>query len=706
MIEIELPDGTVVEFPEGTSQEAMMTALAGLGYGRPAAQADTPEQTRIKELTDQARAAYGAGNDEEGKRLLVEASRLSADSGLAPEGFTADPRTGGMVDLRGDPTIPVNAYGPDALMIGAAQGLGYNFADEAVGAMAGAANAMGLGDGTDARFAIERMRETDRRAQEENPVAYYGGMIPGAVASSLTLGKALGLGPAMQGTLGQRSIAGAGLGVTEGALAGAGGGETTEERIHNAIMFGGIGLGVGGLAPGALALGGQVIDGIGGVAASMRSAPSEIRASRALERALRRSGMSADEVQQALARAAAEGQPEFVVADALGRPGQRLLGSTYRTADEAQGEIIDFLTSRNAAQPERLSGFVDDAFDLGGETARAARNSVVSARDEAADLTFGNIRSNGNPVDIRGVLSEIDTRVAPFAEANIDSPTRRALENLRGQLAGQSDNATYELSDFNKVFAIRKDLKDAITASYREGRNELAGQLKAIRNAMDDALQGSNDQYRGAMKDFATQSRVAEAFDTGAEMLRPSNRAADNTTAFQAMTPEQQAAARAGYGDRLLARVEAATGENVNRARALNSPKVAQEAGVIATDPALLKSRIGRENTMFETSRRVIGGSETAERLADDAGLDAQSMGVLANTLRGNVGEAAIQLGLRGAQTLQGRNTATREMIARMLMGQDIQRAIAPALAAEAKAGPRRAVIEALVRGLPRPATN
>lgn len=696
MIEVELPDGTVVEFPEGTTQEAMMTALAGLGYAQPAPRQESPEEAQIKALTDQAKAAYAAGDDAEGKRLLVEASRLSADSGMAPEGFTADPRTGGMVDLRSDPTIPQG--GLTSFGVGAMQGLGYNFGDEVIGGIAAAT-------GGDARFATERAREMDRRAQEDG-VAYYGGLIPGAVASSLTAGKALGLGPAMQGTLGQRTAAGAGLGLTEGALAGAGGGEGASDRATKAALYGMIGLGVGGAAPGVLSLGGQALDGLGGVAASMRSAPSEIRASRALEQALRRSGMSADEVQQAIARAAAEGQPQFAVADALGRPGQRLLGSTYRTADEAQGEIIDFLTSRNAAQPERLSGFVNEAFDLGGQTARAARQAVTTARDDAADMSFGAMRSSGNPVDIRNVLAEIDTRVAPFVDANIDSPSRRALEGLRRQLAGQGDNASYELSDFSKVFAIRKELRDTISSLYREGKNELAGELKAIRSAMDNAMQSADPAYRGAMEDFATQSRIADAFDTGAEMTRPSIRAADNISTFQGMTPEQQAAARAGYGDRLLARIEAATGENVNRARALNSPKVAEEAGVIATDPALLQSRLGRENTMFETSRRVLGGSETAERLADDAGLDAQSMGVISNLMRGNLGEAAIQMGLRGVQTMQGRNTATREMIARMLMGQDIQRAVAPALAAEAKAGPRRAVIEAIVRGLPRPATN
>ena len=111
-------------------------------------------------------------------------------------------RTGGMIDLRNDPTLNMN--GAESFGFGAMQGLGYNFGDEVIGGMAGATNALGLGDGTDARFATESAREMDRRAQE-NPLAYYGGMIPGAIGSSLAAGKALGLEKLMQGTTAQRA---------------------------------------------------------------------------------------------------------------------------------------------------------------------------------------------------------------------------------------------------------------------------------------------------------------------------------------------------------------------------------------------------------------------------------------------------------------------------------------------------------------------
>lgn len=199
---------------------------------------------QIKALTDQATAAYSSGNDAEGKRLLTEASRLSADSGMAPEGFTADPRTGGMIDLRNDPSLDMGA-GRSAAM-GAMQGLGFNFGDEAIGGIAGAANAVGLGGGIDARFATEQAREMDRRAQEGNPVAYYGGLIPGAVATSMAGASAAGMGSVPASLTGAMKQ-GATIGGIEGALAGAGGADGgMRDRGEAALWNGLLGAGIGG----------------------------------------------------------------------------------------------------------------------------------------------------------------------------------------------------------------------------------------------------------------------------------------------------------------------------------------------------------------------------------------------------------------------------------------------------------------------------
>lgn len=706
MIEVELPDGTVLQFPEGTSEDVMKRAIAKLQAPTAAPRQKTPEELRIKDLTDQAQAAYAAGNDAEGKRLLTEASRISVDSGMVPEGITADPRTGGMIDLRNDPTLNMNAA--ESLGFGAMQGLGYNFGDEVIGGMAGAANALGLGDGTDARFATESAREMDRRAQE-NPLAYYGGMIPGAIGSSLAVGKALGLGNLMQGTTAQRAVAGAGLGGLEGGLSGAGGGENAGERLSGALTYGTLGLTLGGAAPYAIKGIGELWDkAVAGPVASMRSAPSEIRASRALETALRRSGMSADEVDAALLAAAREGQPEYLVADALGNSGQRMLAGAARTPGDTRQQIVETLMRRQEGQGGRVAGFL--AEQMGAPDTAAQRTAALTAaRGEAADAAYTAARGNAAPVDVRGVLGVIDERLKPMSGMGVaDDGIGAKFASIRNRLAAQNppDGVTsVELSDFDRVLNLKQEVGDEIGAAVRAGRNNEARELMKIQKALDAALESASDGYRAANDDFAAASRVIDAVDAGKASASSRARSQDVVAEYGSLPAPAQSAYRAGRADVDIARIDAAA-PGVNKARPLLSDKATTELGAMVDDPALLSRRLSREDTMFRTTQAATGGSMTADNLADAAEMEAFNYGPLANLMTGNWKTAASQIGPAVLNTMQGRNTATRDRIAQMLLDRNIQGALTPALTAEKAAGPRRAIVEALIRSGMRPATN
>lgn len=221
-------------------------------YGAPqAAPAAAPSEADL--ITDQAMAAFAAGDDAEGKRLLTEANRAAIAAGAVPEGFVADPRTGGFSDIQNDPSLDMGAI--PSLGFGAMQGLGFNFGDEAIGKLEGMT-------GGDEQFAVERAREMDRRAQE-NPWAYYGGFVPGAVASSLSLGKAIGgagkamgLGATAGSSLAGRAGLGAATGALEGGLAGFGAGEDgMADRAEGALWGAGLGAALGGVVAPAIGAG-------------------------------------------------------------------------------------------------------------------------------------------------------------------------------------------------------------------------------------------------------------------------------------------------------------------------------------------------------------------------------------------------------------------------------------------------------------------
>ena len=173
------------------------------------------------------------------------------------------------------------------------------------------------------------------------------------------------------------------------------------------------------------------------------------------------------------------------------------------------------------------------------------------------------------------------------------------------------------------------------------------------------------------------------------------------------MTPEEQIAARVGYGDRVLAGIEANKSPTANVAKAFNSTKARQEAAIIAENPELFLGRIGRENAMWGTQNRALGGSRTADNLSDVADLGtAKSLALAARDFfTGNWSGAASNAGAAIGPALTGNNPATRGLIAEMLMSSDPKKALAAALRRDMLNQSQKRAVEGLLRAIGREAT-
>lgn len=79
-------------------------------------------------------------------------------------------------------------------------------------------------------------------------------------------------------------------------------------------------------------------------------------------------------------------------------------------------------------------------------------------------------------------------------------------------------------------------------------------------------------------------------------------------------------------------------------------------------------NRIAREQRMFETASSALGGSKTADNLADIADVQTFDPSMIGAFMSGGVKGAALQGLTRAVQSVQGRNTQTRDLIAKALM--------------------------------------
>lgn len=634
------------------------------------------------------------------KRKREARAQPNTNPGVSPESppeMFLNPQTGQYTSRE----LLTNAMQPtraQAAQIGAMQGLAFGGADEIMG------GAAALADGAEGyTFGREYTRAAEEAARRDFPWSTTGAEVAGGATTALSYGIPAAARLGMTGTPGAMAggaLVGAGEGAVYGGLSGEG---SARDRIVNALKFSGLGLGAGAAAPVVMSLargaGRAAGDLIGGGVDMVVGRGRQGRADRALSATMQRAGQTPDDIGLALMRAAQDGQDVFRAADALGQAGQRRMSGIVRAGGDASQEIADFLRQRQLDQPERVAGFVEDAFDA-SRTAADTRSTLTAGRGAAADAAYSAARGNAAPVDIRGALGVIDDRIGGMQGSGVagDSIDGR-LASFRSRLAAQPgpDGVNRELSDFDRVLGVKQDVSDAIGAAVRAGRNNEARELTRLRDALDEALEGASDSYRAANDGFREASRVIEAVDQGAAMARPGARAADTTAQFSAMTPDQQAAARVGYGDRALARVEASAGEMTNRARPFTSTKARTEAEAIATDPAMFLRRVDREQTMHDTMSRALGGSRTADNLEDIADIAGYDASPVVNILTGQWRTAAQQGLQRAGSALTGMTPETRRIVSQALMARDAT-AFRRALARAATSDERKQVLEAIAR--------
>ena len=630
----------------------------------------------------------------DGKTYEVEAPSMEA-AAEAIGSFGAMPKGGSSVNPEG-----MADFQNRALTFGAnaAQGMSFGLGDEASGAVAGIKSMLGGGDFLPAY----RAERDDARADmatisERYPNAATGGYLTGAAIPALTASP-LATGESMLGTMGRSGL----LGMTEGALQGAGNADG-RGIVGETIKGGLIGLGAGIAAPAVIGAATLAKRGVFEGLPQMFGKASQTKANRAIADALMRSGKTAPDVDALIAAAAREGQPEYRLMDALGLPGQRAANGLTRAGGAPGDEVAEFLATRQSGQGERVGSFVEDAFDVKGTTAAKTQTGLIDARTEAADLAYDAARGNAAPVDVRGALGVIDTRIGGMKGSGVagDSIDGK-LAGYRDRLAAQPgpDGVMRELSDFDRVLGVKQAVQDDIGAAVRAGRNNEARELGKLVKELDAALEGSSDMYRTANDGFRSASKVIDAVDEGA-LMATRGRAADNVPRFGAMAAAEQGAARTGYGDRLLSELENMKYPSTNRALITGSEKRTAEAAAMATDPQLYSSRIARERTMWDTQDKALKGSQTANNQADMVAMD----GISGEAMQAGKAAANLQFGdmvqkVAGAlgPILKGQNEPTRMLIAQALMSSNAGQVLAPAIAQATKSAGVRRILEALLR--------
>lgn len=545
------------------------------------------------------------------------------------------------------------------------------------------------------------IREAQKRGRKQyadeapvrNALASIGGGIMGAgklMGAGATATRLIPAGATGLGAAGANIAANAADGAIYGGLSALGHGEDI-----------GQGAGIGAVLGGAAYPVVQAAKGIGNFAGGILGIGNQGRANEAVVEAMRRANLDESQIAAMLDDAARAGQPEYMVADALGNPGQRMLSGVARSPGDMRTTIADTLQARQAGQGERLVNALSEGF-AAPQTAQRTGERLTAARASDAARNYGAARAGAGTVDPTEAIRLADDFLQPGASSVFQNATNIAddsVESAVRRARGYLTDGNSVLRDFNASQRAKMEL-DAMIEGAKPSVQRV---LIPIRNALDDALSNASPEYAAARDAYRSQSKIIDALETGKGAASARTRATDNVRQFGGLSADEQKAFRVGYADPLIARVEAAsTSPTTNKARLLQTGKSAQEFPAFAApgQSEKLGDRIAREQRMFETANAALGGSKTADNLADLGEMSAFDPSMIGSIASGNFKGAIIQALTKGTQTLQGRNSQTRDLIAKMLLETSPTQATAN-LAKAVKAGERLTEVqEKLVRAL------
>lgn len=614
MIEVELPDGRIVEINTTDQNVAAQAAQKFLASDTP--KADKYQQAAIDEQKQMKAAGIdtGAGLT----RRLAHGATLGADNTILAAATTP------LEMLKRGTFNPIE---------------GYNYAKSREDQIMGDARKNTGALGTAAEI--------------------LGGGVSGAGLASggLTAARFLAPEAGLLARSGASAADAAGLGAFTGAMEGNG----LAERGTNALKGGLLGGALGGATPGALALGGAALS---PVISNIRARVNPEGFARSqVARGVSESGMTPQQITDSVRQAAGEGQGMFTVADAMGNAGQRMLSTTARAPGQARTDVVNFLDNRQAGQGRRISSALAEGFDS-PQTAAQTEARLTAQRTADADRAYSSVRNDANRVDVTPAINNLD-RVIGTRPGQVLTPANDSIEAIltpyRQRLARVNPD------DFEAVQRIRGDMADAAQTAMQGGQGNRARLIGSAVRQLDAAMENASNGYRAANAQFAQTSRDINAVQSGRQAAMR-GRTEDIIPEFQAQSPQGQGAYRAGYADPLIQQAQGAA-FGANKARPLINDAFQAEAGAMAPGNPLMQRRIGREDTMFQTRNAATGNSKTAENLADDAAMGAApALSLVGQVVSGNWSGALRTALAAGSNALSGNTPEVRQEVARLLM--------------------------------------
>ena len=481
-----------------------------------------------------------------------------------------------------------------------------------------------------------------------------------ALASEFAAGMALPGGAAFgvarnAKTLGAAMKAGAKVGAGFGAAAGfgTGGGQDDAEGLQNRLMGAGtgaaLGAGIGAALPAAAA---GVKAAYTPVDASARFLNRRVGGSRDAARSYIGSRMGEEGIEAAERELSEQAQARMLQPNVMGSvPNTTAIADV---SDDAMGVVrgintaspssratiranlegrqappVDFTGSpRTTGQLARIDTTLKKALDIKGGTLEDDLERFSSLQRAMSSNEFKDAIRKSSSFDISSELDRARQVLAKERNPEFRGALQKAIQLFdEDQLQGLQ-----RVSDVRDFEQARHALGDVIQGLGR-GQGRLKRYLTDLNNRLRDVVAGvepgsgkwrtapkQNQGYFKALEDYGTRQELIEIAEKGTKIAEEGGKI--KTSMFKDMTPAEQRVFRKAYYEKIMGKLKRKTeGKSTDFTNELRKPETQELLGAIAPDPKGVGSRLGKivenEARQTRTNQTVLGGSQTADKLAD-----------------------------------------------------------------------------------------
>lgn len=544
-----------------------------------------------------------------------------------------------------------------------AQGATFGFADELEAALR-----TGQISGEQYQALRDRLRQQQTQFKQDYPILGGTTEVGGALAAPFAAFKFLGkAAPAVQEaitgtTLPQQAARGGATGLVTGALTGAGTAET--DVTGGATTSGAIGGTLGATVPLALRGAGGVIKNIL-IASGIGDQPTA--ASKLIADALKKDNLTIDEAQNVLSELERLNVPRPVLAD-VSKSLQDLAYSAYVVPSSKKDSTLRFLESRMIDQPNDIvKGLVTRAGLGKNVNGYEYLDFLAQNQKAAASAKYPDAYSKA--IDARDFRKYVNRPV--FEEAYKEAVKRAGVRGESLPDLEQIRNAQFVPTEV--LHQIKIGLDRIVEKETDTITKEITGygrDVSNVRREFNNLIKEKNPIYARANKEFADNERLRSAFESGQGYQKLEYKEAFNK--LKGMNDSEKEAFRLGMMADVNSRLENFKGGDFTR-QIFKSDKQKSLMRYAFTDKDQYNQFVQYVDALerqSKTSKGIIGGSQTGERLATSEATG-KAAGLAQSYATGGVGGVAMELLRQGAARTKGISGETSAELQKRLFASD-----------------------------------